>query len=269
VDPHFRLRIRQNIAAWQARSGGARLAEDVALELDAARADAEDAACPRCTSELAVTSAELLARIGRVEDARAQLDEWVDQSTGAGYPMREVRRARAAAAIAAADGDARAAASILEASSEELQRAGLLEELLWARLDVGRALAGVDRSAAIGALTGAATLAEELGARSQGRLAAQELRRLGVRTWRRGPEAVGTGIAGLTLREVEVAQLAAAGTSNQEIASLLAISPRTVERHITNVLAKLGLRNRTELAVVVHSAGSVRGSTDDWKGPRS
>jgi len=269
VDPHFRLRIRQNIAAWQARSGGARLAEDVALELDAARADAEDAACPRCASELAVTSAELLARIGRVEDARAQLDEWEGQSTGAGYPMREVRRARAAAAIAAADGDAPAAASILEASSEELQRAGLLEELLWARLDLGRVLAGVDRSAAVRVLTSAATLAEELGARSQGRLAAQELRRLGVRTWRRGPESVGTGIAGLTLREVEVAQLAAAGTSNQEIASLLAISPRTVERHITNVLAKLGLRNRTELAVVVHSAGSVRGSTDDWKGPRS
>jgi DNA-binding NarL/FixJ family response regulator len=80
---------------------------------------------------------------------------------------------------------------------------------------------------------------------------------------------VATGIAGLTSREVEVSQLAAVGTSNQEIASLLAISPRTVERHITNVLAKLGLRNRTELAVVVHSAGPVRGSTDDRNGPRS
>jgi DNA-binding NarL/FixJ family response regulator len=269
ADPHFRLRIHQNIAAWQARSGGARLAEAVALELDAARADAEDAACPRCTAELAVTAAELLARIGRVEGARGQLDEWEARSTGAGYPMREVRRARAAASIAAADGDARAAASILEASCEELQRAGLLEELLWARLDLGRVLARVDRSAAVNALTSAATLAEELGARSQQRLAAQQLRLLGVRTWRRGPESVGTGIAGLTSREVEVAQLAAAGTSNQEIASLLAISPRTVERHITNVLAKLGLRNRTELAAVVHSAGLVRGSTDDRKGARS
>lgn len=262
-DPHFRLRIRQNIAAWQARSGGARLAEDVALELDAARADAEDAACPRCTAELAVTSAELLARIGRVEEARGQLDEWAARSTGASYPMQEVRRARAAAAIAAADGDARAAATILEAACEELQRAGLLEELLWARLDLGRVLAGVDRNVAVRALTSVATLAEESGARSQQRLAAQQLRRLGVRTWRRGPGSAGAGIAGLTLREVEVAELAAAGTSNQEIASLLAISPRTVERHITNVFAKLGLRNRTELAVVVHSAGLVRGSTDE------
>jgi DNA-binding CsgD family transcriptional regulator len=269
ADPHFRLRIRQNIAAWEARFGGAAMADAVALELDAARADARDAACPRCTSELAVTAAELLARIGRVEDARGQLDEWATRSNRASYPMREVRQARAAAAIAAAEGDAPAAASILEAWCEELHSAGLLEELLWARLDLGRVLARVDRSAAVRAFTSAATQAAELGARSQGRLAAQHLRRLGVRAWRRSADSAATGVAGLTIREAEVAQLAAAGTSNQEIASQLAISPRTVERHITNVLTKLGLRNRTELAVVVHGAASVRGSTDDRKGSRS
>jgi DNA-binding NarL/FixJ family response regulator len=76
-------------------------------------------------------------------------------------------------------------------------------------------------------------------------------------------------MAGLTSREVEIARLAADGTSNQEIASSLAISPRTVERHITNILAKLGLRNRTELATVVHSVGRVRGSTDDLEAVRS
>jgi DNA-binding NarL/FixJ family response regulator len=130
-------------------------------------------------------------------------------------------------------------------------------------------LARFDRSAAVRAFTSAATLAGELGARSQGRLAAQQLRLLGVRAWRRGPASTGTGIAGLSEREVEVAGLAATGTSNQEIATLLAISPRTVERHITNVLTKLGLRNRTELAAVVHSASTVRGSPDDPKGARS
>ena len=78
-----------------------------------------------------------------------------------------------------------------------------------------------------------------------------------------------TGLAGLTPREAEVARLAADGTSNQEIASSLAISPRTVERHITNILTKLGLRNRTELATVVHSADGVRGSTDDRNAVRS
>jgi DNA-binding NarL/FixJ family response regulator len=263
ADPHFRLRIHQNIAAWRARSGGARLAAEVRAELAAARADSALAGCPRCASELAVTSAELLARIGRVDDARLEMDAWRDGTADAGYPMRDVRRARAEAAIAEAGADLGAAAAILEALGEELQREGLLEELLWARLDLGRVLARVDRAASVRSLTKAATLAEELGAQSQQRLAAQQLRRLGVRTWRRGQGVRGSGLPSLTPREAEVARLVADGTSNQEIASSLAISPRTVERHITNVLTKLGLRNRTELATVVHSGDRVRGSTDD------
>lgn len=263
ADPHFRVRIHQNIAAWRARSGGPRMARDVEAELAAARADSELARCPRCASELAVTSAELLARIGRVEDAKLAMDAWRDDATGGGYPVREVRRARAEAAIAAADGDVRVATSILDELVDQLQREGLLEELLWAHLDLGQVLSRVDRVASIRAFKNAATLAEELGAKSQQRLATQGLRRLGVRAWRRGRGVHGAGVAGLTSREVEVARFAADGTSNQDIASSLAISPRTVERHVTNVLNKLGLRNRTELASVVHSAGLVRGPTDD------
>jgi DNA-binding NarL/FixJ family response regulator len=52
------------------------------------------------------------------------------------------------------------------------------------------------------------------------------------------------------------------GNSNREIAEALAVSPKTVERHVTNVLAKLGLRNRTELASFVRSA-PVRDSPDE------
>jgi DNA-binding NarL/FixJ family response regulator len=55
----------------------------------------------------------------------------------------------------------------------------------------------------------------------------------------------------------------AGGLTNREVAQSFLISPRTVERHITNVLAKLGLRNRTELATFMRSAPAVRGSTDD------
>jgi DNA-binding CsgD family transcriptional regulator len=263
ADPHFRLRIHQNIAAWRARSGGPRLAPAVQAELAAAEADSALAGCPRCAFELAVTSAELLARIGRAEDARREMDAWRDSGSGSGYPMREVRRSRAEAAIAEAEGKLEEAASILEALADDALREGLLEEVLWARLDLGRVLAPVDRLASVRAFTDAATQAEELGASSQQRLATQHLRRLGVRTWRRGPAVRGGGLAGLTPREAEVARLIAAGSSNQEIASSLVISPRTVERHITNSLTKLGLRNRTELATVVGSADRVRGSTDD------
>lgn len=177
--------------------------------------------------------------------------------------MQEVRRARSRVAIAAASGDVAAAASMLEALAEDLKCEGLLEELLWARLDLGRVLAHSDREGSVRAFTDAAALAEEVGATTLQRLATQELRRLGVRAWRRGPEAHGEGVAGLSRREVEIAHLVAGGASNREVAQSLLISPRTVERHITNVLAKLGVRNRTELARLVISAPVVRGSTDD------
>ena len=51
----------------------------------------------------------------------------------------------------------------------------------------------------------------------------------------------------LTEREREVVKLVAEGHTSEEIARALVISPKTVERHRENVLAKLGLRNRVEL----------------------
>ena len=51
----------------------------------------------------------------------------------------------------------------------------------------------------------------------------------------------------LTDREREVLKLVAEGYTTQEIADMLVISPKTVEGHKTNLMAKLGLRNRVEL----------------------
>ncbi len=53
----------------------------------------------------------------------------------------------------------------------------------------------------------------------------------------------------LTPREVEVGRLVGRGLSNKEIASELNVSVRTAEAHVTNVLNKLGLRSRAQLAV--------------------
>jgi len=141
---------------------------------------------------------------------------------------------------------------------------GLAEDAVWAQLDLGRALrASGDRQGAVSAYTEAAARARELDAVAAGRIAGRELRELGVRAWRRNARGAGAGaLWDLSAREVEVARLVAEGSTNREIADLLGLSPRTVDRHLTNSLAKLGARNRTELAALVHT-GSVRGSADD------
>ena len=51
---------------------------------------------------------------------------------------------------------------------------------------------------------------------------------------------------GLTSRELDVLRLLAAGKSDREIADMLFIGLRTVETHVSNVLAKLGAHNRAE-----------------------
>ncbi|HZA25062.1 MAG TPA: LuxR C-terminal-related transcriptional regulator, partial [Dehalococcoidia bacterium] len=51
---------------------------------------------------------------------------------------------------------------------------------------------------------------------------------------------------GLTQREVEVLRLIALGRSNSEIANELVLSVRTVERHITNIYAKINARGRAD-----------------------
>jgi NarL family two-component system response regulator LiaR len=53
----------------------------------------------------------------------------------------------------------------------------------------------------------------------------------------------------LTDREIEILEQVALGKTNQEIADVLFVSERTVRTHITNILAKLGLSNRTQAAL--------------------
>lgn len=62
----------------------------------------------------------------------------------------------------------------------------------------------------------------------------------------------------LTDREMEVLRLIANGKNNQEIAAILVISEKTVKSHITNILNKLHLADRTQAAVYAWQEGIVR-----------
>lgn len=72
-----------------------------------------------------------------------------------------------------------------------------------------------------------------------------------LRRGERVPETV------LTAREDQVLKLVAEGASTREIARLLTISPKTVERHRANILAKLGMNDRTQLTRYAIRAGLV------------
>ena len=62
----------------------------------------------------------------------------------------------------------------------------------------------------------------------------------------------------LTRREGEIAALIAQGKSNREIADELVLSPRTVEKHAENILAKLGLTSRAQIVRWAVEGGSTQ-----------
>jgi DNA-binding NarL/FixJ family response regulator len=129
-----------------------------------------------------------------------------------------------------------------------LDRLGLAFDAAQARLATARAL--TPQSPQVAAVEARAALAafDRIGARLYADTAASCFARSATAP---GPPHPGP----LTRRKREVAELVGRGLSNPEIARRLHLSPRTVGHHVAHVLAKLGLRNRAEVAARLAGAG--------------
>ncbi|MEQ9463808.1 MAG: response regulator transcription factor [Haliea sp.] len=84
----------------------------------------------------------------------------------------------------------------------------------------------------------------------------QRLLALSLRTAPAESAAAVPDLAALTAREREVAAQVAQGASNSEIAAALGITGRTVKAHLSAVFAKLGVRDRVQLALAMRAAGA-------------
>lgn len=245
-DPHYRHDYYRALVLWLARLHGADAATEVEEYVARARRDADDSGCPGCRHDLEITAAEALARVRLPAEARQALESQAASAITPDLPER-YHRSVIAALLLSLDAPSDAVPQ-LAALVTEAERLGRGLDALWANIDLARVLEAVDRHGAAEAYRAAAARADRIGAVAQVGMAEQRLRALGVRTWRRGATAGGSGLDTLTEREQEVARLIMAGASNPEIAQRLFLSRKTVERHVSNVLGKAGVRNRTELA---------------------
>ena len=197
------------------------------------------------------TGAWVFATGGDLARARACAEALSAIAAGAGHPYALAALAHALGETALQEGDADAAArqfgralelhADLDAPFERAQIA--------VRTGVALAAAG-ERELAAQRLEEAYRAARRLGSRPVASAAADELARLGEPLERRlGRRAAAAHEgAGLSRRELEVMRLVSVGRTNREIARELFLSPRTVDMHVRNILAKLSCRTRTEAA---------------------
>lgn len=196
-------------------------------------------------------AAEIFARHGDLARVRACAAALSSIAADTGHADALAALAHALGEIALAEGEADAAADKLVRALELHADLEIPFERAQIALRAGTALAAAgQREAALQRLEESYRAARRLGAKPLTAAAAAEFERLGESLDRRlGPRAAAQhAAAGLSRRELEVTRLVALGRTNREIARELFLSPRTVDMHVRNILAKLGCRTRTEAA---------------------
>ncbi|MEA2313160.1 MAG: hypothetical protein QOE28_3128 [Solirubrobacteraceae bacterium] len=184
--------------------------------------------------------APALAMAGRVEEARAIIEPAVRRARTFAAPWALGMTTRAAGVVA--EGPRRL--ELLRDAIAVLAPAGCRLEQASALVELGAALRRDNRRGeAREQLASALEMADRCGAAPLATRAREELAASGAhprRTMTSGPES-------LTASERRVADLAAAGRSNPEIAQTLFVTRKTVETHLGHAFAKLNIRSRRDL----------------------
>jgi DNA-binding NarL/FixJ family response regulator len=196
-----------------------------------------------------------LAELGLGEVRRAE--SWAERA-GATAGVMSLGRDRASARLAAArvalaHGDRQLALDRALASAEAAQDCDAAPQAIRARIVAGTAAAALgDERRAAELLDAAHREARGCGALGDRAEAERALRAIGRRPRRRSDATAGSHLlAALTERERDVAELLADRLRNREIATRLHLSEKTVERHVSRILSKLGLESRVDVARAV------------------
>ena len=210
-----------------AQGDGATAAAAIRRVLD----EAQDRAA---RSRVLAAYVEIALALDDVGAARAAADEMSRIAADLNAPLLQAVAARATGAVLLAEGDARAACDTLRRAWTAWRELDAPYEAARVRVLVGLACRALgDEDTAEMELDAARVVFEQLGA-------TPDLARVDSLTRR-----VTAGEShGLTLRELQVLRLVAAGRTNKAIAAELVLSERTVDRHVSNIFTKLGVSSR-------------------------
>ena len=184
---------------------------------------------------------EALVELEELDGAAAVVARLAELAEAQDHPWGHATTRRCLAAIRLARAYDDHEAGELEEVAREYARLGLAFDAARSLLALGRAQRRHRKwGAARDALGRAAAAFEELGSHGWAEASRAELERVGAR---KAPDA-----GELTRAERRVAELAAQGLTNKEIAQRLVVTVSTVEFHLSKTYAKLGIRSRAQLA---------------------
>jgi len=208
--------------------------------LEAGRRSDELGACNPAFMSWRSPAALAVLQLGEGDEARRLAAEELELARTWGAPRALGAALRAAGLV---EGGTRGLA-LLEEAVEVLTNSPAKLEQAKARTDLGAALRRANRrSDAREQLRRAVELATICGATPLAARANTELRATGAR-----PRRIAlSGVESLTPSELRIAQMAAEGPTNREIAQALFVTPKTVEIHLSSVYRKLGINSRSQL----------------------